>query len=137
MPAESPDRNDDHAWKSLVQPLCEKGILKPEQFIRPGEPVDALDYTETVFAQIPSFLPLSNRRGDRGEASGGSVGIDIGIFGLGPDGHIASLFPGHPALDVQTEGYIRIHEAPKLPPERISLTALSVEDIPHTCLFAV
>jgi 6-phosphogluconolactonase len=110
---ESPDRNDAHVWKTFLEPLCEKGILKPEQFIRPGEIVDALEYTEHVWT------------------------IDIGIFGLGPDGHIASLFPQHPALDVQTEGYIRIHEAPKQPPERISLTALSVEDIPHTCLFAV
>ncbi len=112
----------------FLEPLCKKGIIKPEQFIRPGEIVDALDYAEAIIqAQTPLNPPLS----------GGHMRIDIGIFGLGPDGHIASLFPQHPALDVQTEGYIRIHEAPKNPPERISLTPISIEDISHTCLFAV
>jgi len=37
----------------------------------------------------------------------------------------------------QAEGYIHIHDAPKLPPERIVLTVPSVQKISHTALFAV
>lgn len=67
---DSPERNDTHVWEKLIQPLCEKGILKSEQFIRPGEIVDALEYTEAVFAQTPASSPSRSERG-WGEASGG------------------------------------------------------------------
>lgn len=47
--------------------------------------------------------------------------IDIAVLGVGPDGHIASLFPGHPALD-STGGVVSVRDSPKPPPQRISLT---------------
>lgn len=50
--------------------------------------------------------------------------LDIAILGAGPDGHIASLFPDHPALDVD-DLCLAVHDSPKPPAERISL-ALSV-----------
>ena len=44
------------------------------------------------------------------------------MLGLGPDGHVASLFPGHPALDVTDRWAVAVTESPKPPPERVSLT---------------
>jgi len=41
---------------------------------------------------------------------------------VGPDGHVASLFPGHPALAVAGVSTIGVHGAPKPPAERVSLT---------------
>jgi 6-phosphogluconolactonase len=52
------------------------------------------------------------------------------LLGLGEDGHTASLFPGHPALEAI--GLVApVRRAPKPPPERITLTlrALSQTDL--------
>jgi 6-phosphogluconolactonase len=48
--------------------------------------------------------------------------FDIVLLGMGPDGHTASLFPGHPALDVREAPCVAVREAPKPPPERVTLT---------------
>ena len=48
--------------------------------------------------------------------------FEILMLGVGPDGHVASLFPGHPALDVTDEIAVAVHDSPKPPPDRVSLT---------------
>ena len=44
------------------------------------------------------------------------------MLGVGPDGHVASLFPGFPQLDVEDRIAVGVSDSPKPPPERISLT---------------
>ncbi len=44
------------------------------------------------------------------------------MLGLGPDGHIASLFPGSSQIDVDDRVAVAVTDSPKPPPERISLT---------------
>ncbi|WP_297733082.1 6-phosphogluconolactonase [Nocardioides sp.] len=48
--------------------------------------------------------------------------FEVLMLGVGPDGHIASLFPGHPGLDVVDEIAVAVHDSPKPPPLRVSLT---------------
>jgi 6-phosphogluconolactonase len=52
----------------------------------------------------------------------GTGAFEVVMLGLGPDGHCASLFPGHPALDVADAITVAVLESPKPPPERVSLT---------------
>ena len=46
--------------------------------------------------------------------------LDLVILGMGEDGHTASLFPGHAALDDPALA-VAVFDAPKPPPERVSL----------------
>ncbi len=48
--------------------------------------------------------------------------FDLILLGLGEDGHIASLFPDHPALSETVRGVVPVRDAPKPPPERLTLT---------------
>ncbi|WP_375482731.1 6-phosphogluconolactonase [uncultured Jatrophihabitans sp.] len=48
--------------------------------------------------------------------------FDVVLLGLGPDGHCASLFPGHPGTRVSDASVIGVRESPKPPPNRLSLT---------------
>jgi 6-phosphogluconolactonase len=51
----------------------------------------------------------------------GDTTLDVALQGLGEDGHTASLFPGNPAL--RADGVaVAVHDAPKPPPDRVSLT---------------
>jgi 6-phosphogluconolactonase len=52
----------------------------------------------------------------------GAGQFDIMMLGIGPDGHIASLFPGFPQLDATDAIAVGVTGSPKPPPERISLT---------------
>jgi 6-phosphogluconolactonase len=49
--------------------------------------------------------------------------LDVVVLGIGPDGHVASLFPGAPTLDADEEAVcLGVHNSPKPPPERITLS---------------
>jgi 6-phosphogluconolactonase len=49
--------------------------------------------------------------------------LDLIVIGIGPDGHVASLFPGAATLDAGSDAVcLGVHDSPKPPPERITLS---------------
>jgi 6-phosphogluconolactonase len=52
----------------------------------------------------------------------GAGSFEVLMLGVGPDGHVASLFPGSPQLDADDQVAVGVTGSPKPPPERVSLT---------------
>ena len=48
--------------------------------------------------------------------------FDICLLGVGPDAHIASLFPDRPEIGIVDRAAVAVHDAPKPPPVRVTLT---------------
>ncbi|XP_020089010.1 probable 6-phosphogluconolactonase 4, chloroplastic, partial [Ananas comosus] len=79
-------------------------------------PEGAADDYETCLKQLvkDGIIALS--------ASSGFPRFDLMLLGMGPDGHIASLFPGHPLINEKERWVTFIKDSPKPPPERITFT---------------
>jgi len=52
----------------------------------------------------------------------GTPAWDVAMFGMGPDGHVASLFPGHPVFVEGSADVSAVHDSPKPPPTRVTLS---------------
>ena len=90
--------------------------------------LDHLDEDERRVHEMPASDGPHDSVEDAAEAYGdevrrlGSGQFDVLMLGVGPDGHVASLFPGSPQLDVDDTVTVPVTDSPKPPPERISLT---------------
>ena len=62
--------------------------------------------------------------------------FDFVLLGMGPDGHTASLFAGAPEADSEVAPVIPVRDAPKPPPERITLTMPVLRRARFTVLLA-
>lgn len=63
------------------------------------------------------------------------VVLDAALLGIGEDGHTASLFPRHRALDAAGR-VAAVHDAPKPPPERVTLTRATLDGARERLLLA-
>jgi 6-phosphogluconolactonase len=90
--------------------------------------LDPLDVDERRVHEMPASDGPYDSLEEAAEAYGdelrrlGSGRFDVLMLGVGPDGHVASLFPGSPQLDVDDAVAVPVTDSPKPPPERITLT---------------
>lgn len=110
LPAGDPDRNETQARTALLDHVA----LDPSRV----HPMAASDAGLSLDAAAQSYadeLAQSARR-DR------LPYLDITFLGMGPDGHVASLFPERSGIRETERTVIAVSNSPKPPPERISLT---------------
>jgi 6-phosphogluconolactonase len=53
--------------------------------------------------------------------------LDTFVLGLGPDGHVASLFPGRAELEERARLVLPVRGAPKPPPDRLTMTFPAID----------
>jgi 6-phosphogluconolactonase len=106
VPADSSDRNDRGVELDLLDVV---GADPARVHAMPAADESHVDVTSAAAAYEQE---LQTHGGDH---------FDLVLLGVGPDGHVASLFPGFPQLDA-TEGAVPVTGSPKPPPERITLT---------------
>ncbi len=64
--------------------------------------------------------------------------LDLIVLGIGPDGHVASLFPGAATLDAGEQALcLGVRDSPKPPPERITLSLPVLRAAERCLLLAV
>ncbi len=79
----------------------------------------ALGQTGARFHPIDGTRPPEEAAADY---EGRLLPLDVVHLGVGPDGHVCSLFPGHPLLAESRRRAMPIFDAPKPPPRRVTLT---------------
>jgi 6-phosphogluconolactonase len=103
LPRGDAERNETQAHDALLDVLpLPTGNLHP--FPAPGEHATIQAAADAYAAEL------------------GDTVFDFTFLGVGPDGHVASLFPDHPTVTETVATVVAETASPKPPPERLSLT---------------
>jgi 6-phosphogluconolactonase len=117
LPAGDPERNETQAREALLDAVP----LDPAR-VHPMPASDGPDGSDVDAAAVRYAAELA-----AAAPRGRSVPeFDVVMLGLGPDAHVASLFPEHPALHERDASTIGVRGAPKPPPVRVSMTLPSL-----------
>ncbi|HWD62584.1 MAG TPA: 6-phosphogluconolactonase [Humibacter sp.] len=109
--ADSDDRNDKQAREALLD-----HVNVPAENVHPFASTDSgleLDAAADAYAADLAAA---------GDDTAPYPRFDITFLGVGPDGHIASLFPERSGIRETERTVIAVRNSPKPPPERLSLT---------------
>jgi 6-phosphogluconolactonase len=118
-PTGHPDRNDTGARAALLDKIdIDPARVHP----MPGPDGPDGDDPEAAAARYAASLAAATRPEDHGPVPA----FDILMLGIGPEGHVASLFPGMPAV-YDNRPVVAVRGSPKPPPIRISLTFPSIQ----------
>jgi 6-phosphogluconolactonase len=119
LPSGHPERNEAAAEQALLQFVD----TDPQRVHRmPGTDGPDGDDPEAAAARYAEELRKATRPEDHGPAPS----FDVLLLGIGPDAHVASLFPGMPAL-YDERPVVAVRGAPKPPPTRLTLTLPAIQ----------
>ena len=126
LPAGHPDRNETQARAELLDSLP----LEPAR-VHAMPPSDGPDGDDAAAAAARYARELA------GAAYPGRPlpHFDVLMLGVGEDGHVASIFPGHPGYD-EAGVTAAVYNSPKPPPTRITLTLPTIQSAEEVWLIA-
>ncbi|MET8795761.1 6-phosphogluconolactonase [Nocardia sp. NPDC004568] len=122
VPAGDPERNELQAHRALLDHVPVDPARIHTVATSDGEypdPVEAAaEYATAVRAHLTAY-----------------GAFDLHLLGMGPDGHINSLFPGHAdAIGEEHEYAVAVTDSPKPPPVRVTLTYPAIRRSRHVVL---
>jgi 6-phosphogluconolactonase len=115
QPAGDPERNETGARAALLDHVA----VRPDRVrAMPGPDGPDGDDPAAAAARYAGWL-----REAAGPAEPAGVpAFDVLMLGIGPEAHVASLFPGAPAVAESRRTVVAVPDSPKPPPVRLSLT---------------
>ncbi|GAA2720995.1 MULTISPECIES: 6-phosphogluconolactonase [Streptomyces] len=128
LPEGDPERNDTQAREALLDRV---GLDPARVHFMPapdGTHEDADAAAEAYAAELAAAA--------RPEDHGPVPAFDVLLLGVGPDTHVASLFPEHPGVRETERTVIGVHGSPKPPPTRVSLTLPAIRAAREVWLLA-
>lgn len=127
LPSGHSERNETQARAALLD-----GVPVDPARVHPmpalGEQTDDVDEAAAGYA---AALAAAAQPEDHGPVPG----FDVLLLGIGPEGHVASLFPEAPALH-DDRSVVGVHGSPKPPPQRISLTLPAIQTAKEVWIIA-
>lgn len=116
LPSGDPERNETSARAALL-----------DQVLIPAKNVHVIGGPDTYADAQSSALAYANdlARYRRPEDHALVPSFEVVLLGIGPDAHVASLFPEQPALH-DDRAVTAVHGAPKPPPTRITMTLSTI-----------
>jgi 6-phosphogluconolactonase len=115
--AGDPERNETGARAALLDVL---GVAPDRVHAVPGPDGPDGDDPDAAAARYAAELAQA------ADGAGDVPPFDVLMLGIGPEGHVASIFPESPAA-YATGSVVAVRNSPKPPPTRISLTFSAIQ----------
>jgi 6-phosphogluconolactonase len=118
VPEADAERNDKQAREALLNHIDIPPSNVHAMAASDGEFGSDADAAALAYEQI---LAANAEPGDP------TPNFDVHLLGVGPEGHINSLFPDTPAVRETTRMVVAVDDSPKPPPQRITLTLPAIQ----------
>jgi 6-phosphogluconolactonase len=117
VPHDDDERNDKQAREALLDRVDIPAANVHAMAASDGEFGDALDAAADAYARVLA------------EAGGAepTPAFDVHLLGMGPEGHVNSLFPDTDAVRETEQMVVGVTDSPKPPPLRITLTLPAIQ----------
>lgn len=132
LPHGDPERNDTQARAALLDHVP----VDPER-VHPMGAADGKFGADADTAAAHYAETLSASASFSGGIAGPEVDVpefDVLLLGVGEEGHTASLFPDTPYVREHERTVVGVHDCPKPPSTRISLTLPAIRAAAQVCL---
>jgi 6-phosphogluconolactonase len=118
VPEDDDERNDKQAREALLD-----HIDIPSSHVHTMPASDG-EFGSDLAAAALAYEQLLAANADPGQRV---PNFDVHLLGMGPEGHINSLFPDTPAVRETTRMVVAVEDSPKPPPLRITLTLPAIQ----------